>query len=140
MRGPQSGLAKPRAKDGASSRNDAMNNREEQFVMQAAEHARERAVRDAEADRIADEIIDRIIAENPSDPVQIARRDEAHERALMALAARIAESGTVETGSLPGIRRALMLKIIGVPVALTLAYRVGVDSGRGQARRGSARP
>ncbi len=112
-----------------------MNNREEQFVMQAAEHARERAVRDAEADRIADEIIDRIIAENPSDPVQIARRDEARERELMAAAARIVESGTVETGSLPAIRHALALQKIGVPVALTLAYQAGVDCGRGRARR-----
>ncbi len=66
--------------------------------------------------------------------------DEAHERALMACAARIAESGTVETGSLPGIRRALMLRKISVPVALTLAYLVGADSGRGQARRRSICP
>ena len=112
-----------------------MTDRVEQFDGQAAEHARLCALHDAEADRIADEIIDRIIAENPSDPVQIARRDEAHERALMALAARIAESGTVETDSLPAIRRALAEKQFAAPVALALAYQLGLEFGRGLTRR-----
>ncbi len=53
-------------------------NRIEQLDGQAAEHARLIAMHDAEADRIADEIIDRVLAENPSDPVQIARRAEAY--------------------------------------------------------------
>ncbi|MCB1793719.1 MAG: hypothetical protein KDJ70_04680 [Candidatus Competibacteraceae bacterium] len=42
-----------------------MIDREEQFVIQAAEHTRERAVYDAKADRIADEIIDQILADDP---------------------------------------------------------------------------
>jgi len=64
--------------------------------------------------------------------------DEAHERALMALAARIIDGGTVEAGSLPGIRRALALRKIGAPVALTLAYRLGLESGRDGAESGAA--
>ena len=71
------------------------------------------------------------------DPKELWANDD-HERALMALAARIAESGTVETDSLPGIRRALTLKMIGAPVALTLAYRLGLRGD--QPSTGSAAP
>lgn len=102
-----------------------MIDRVEQLDGQAAEHARTMAAHDAEADRIAGEIIDRVLAENPSDPVQIARRDEAYERELAASAARIEDRGEIETGTLPAIRFALMLRRIGTPVALTLAYRLG---------------
>lgn len=102
-----------------------MNDREEQFVMQAAEHARECAVRDAETDRIADEIIDRILAEYPSDPVQIARESEALEQTLETLAELIETRGEIETNSLPTIRRAMILQQIRANTALTLAYRCG---------------
>jgi hypothetical protein len=113
-----------------------MIDREEPFDGPAAEHARLRAVYDAEADRIADEIIDKILAEREPWEVELsARESEALEQALMAAAARIVESGTVEIGSLPAIRHALALRKIGVPVALTLAYQAGVDCGRGRARR-----
>ena len=63
-----------------------MIDREEQFDGPAAEHARLRAVYDAEADRIANEIIDKWLAEEPEDARLAARRDEAHERELMAAA------------------------------------------------------
>lgn len=102
-----------------------MNNREEQFVMQAAEHARLYTVYNAEADRIADEIIDRIIAEYPNDPVRIARQDEALEQALETLAERIETRSEIKTDTLPAIRHALNLRRIRTNLALTLAYRCG---------------
>ena len=121
-----------------------MIDRVEQFDGQAAEHARSLALHDAEADRIAGEIIDRVLAENPSDPVQIARRDEAHERELAARAARIEAREEIEIGTLPAIRFALMLRRIGTPVALTLAYRLGSRAGsratRSAAGRGGVAP
>jgi len=100
-------------------------NRIEQLDGQAAEHARLIAMHDAEADRIADEIIDRVLAENPSDPVQIARRDEAYEQELETIAARIESRGEIETGTLPAIRRAMTLRQVRPDIALTLAYRLG---------------
>ncbi len=121
-----------------------MTGRVEQLDGQAAEHARSCAVRDAEADRIAGEIIGRVLAENPSDPVQIARRDEAYEQELETIAARIEDRGEIETGTLPAIRFALMLRRIGTPVALTLAYRLGSRAGsratRSAAGRGGVAP
>ena len=102
-------------------------NRVEQLDGQAAEHARLIAMHDSEADRIADEIIDRVLAENPSDPVQIARRDEAYERELDSIAARIESRGEIETGTLPAIRRAMMLRHVRPDIALTLAYRLGTN-------------
>ena len=83
---------------------------------------------DSEADRIADEIIDRVLAENPSDPVQIARRDEAYERELDSIAARIESRGEIDTGSLHAIRRAMTLRQVRPDIALTLAYRLGSTS------------
>jgi hypothetical protein len=100
-------------------------NRIEQLDGQAAEHARLIAMHDAEADRIADEIIDRVLAENPSDPVQIARRDESYERELESIAARIESRGEIETGTLHAIRRAMTLRQVRPDIALTLAYRLG---------------
>ena len=118
--------------------------RVQQLDGQAAEHARSCTVRDAEVDRIAGEIIDRVLAENPSDPVQIARRDEAYEQELETIAARIEDRGEIETGTLPAIRFALMLRRIGTPVALTLAYRLGSRAGsratRSAAGRGGVAP
>ena len=102
-------------------------NRVEQLDGQAAEHARLIAMHDSEADRIADEIIDRVLAENPSDPVQIARRDEAYERELDSIAARVESRGEIETGTLPAIRRAMMLRHVRPDIALTLAYRLGTN-------------
>ena len=102
-------------------------NRIEQLDGQAAEHARLIAMHDAEADRIADEIIDRVLAENPSDPVQIARRDEAYEQELDTIAARIESRDEIETGTLPAIRRAMMLRHVRPDIALTLAYRLGTN-------------
>ena len=102
-------------------------NRVEQLDGQAAEHARLMAMHDSEADRIADEIIDRVLAENTIDPVQIARRDEAYERELDSIAARIESRGEIETGTLPAIRRAMMLRHVRPDIALTLAYRLGTN-------------
>ena len=103
-------------------------NRVEQLDGQAAEHARLIAMHDSEAYRIADEIIDRVLAENPSDPVQIARRDEAYERELDSIAARIESRGEIDTGSLHAIRRAMTLRQVRPDIALTLAYRLGSTS------------
>ena len=102
-------------------------NRVEQLDGQAAERARLIAMHDSEADRIADEIIDRVLAENTIDPVQIARRDEAYERELDSIAARIESRGEIETGTLPAIRRAMMLRHVRPDIALTLAYRLGTN-------------
>ena len=137
--GPQSGLETNRATDGANRprRTNDMTI-DDQFDGQAAEHARLCALHDAEADRIADEIIDKILRKGTVGGVELPRESPRPvERALMAAAARIVESGTVETGSLPAVRHALALRKIGVPVALTLAYQAGVDCGRG--RRGGCR-
>ena len=106
-----------------------MNNREERFLMQAAEHARERAVRGRRSrGRIADEIIDRIIAENPSDPG--SNRAAGGRRSPRAGAdgprrANRGGAGPSKTGSLPGIRRALMLKTISVPPSPCHAPLIG---------------
>lgn len=116
-----------------------MNDRVEQFDGLAAENARALAVCDAETDRVADEIIGNILAENPSDPAQIARRDEVYERELETIAARIEARGEIEIGTLPALRFALMLRQIGTPVALTLAYRLGSRAGRRATRSAAGR-
>ena len=64
-----------------------------------------------------------------ADPEQ-ARRDAAYERKMEAVADQIEERGEIEIGSLPAIRLALMLRLLRTDVGLTLAYRLGVRSGR----------
>jgi hypothetical protein len=109
--------------------------RNELILLQAEAAARLQAERDAEADRIADEIIDEILAEEPGGDLRRARQAEAYERELMAAAARIKKWQTVETDSLPAIRRALAEKQFAAPVALALAYQLGLEFGRGLTRR-----
>ena len=85
-----------------------------------------------------------MLAENPSDPVQIARRDEAYEQELETIAARIESRDEIETGTLPAIRRAMMLRHVRPDIALTLAYRLGSRAGsratRSAAGRGGVAP
>ena len=116
-----------------------MIDREQQFLLQAEENARLQAAYAAEVERIADEIIDKILAEEPGRALRLAREAEAYEQALADAADLIEARQAVETGSLPGIRRALRLRTIGVPVALTLAYRLGLEFGRGRAQRSPTR-
>ena len=115
-----------------------MIDREEQFDEQAAEHARTMAAHDAEADRIAGEIIDNILAERTAKELELsARESEAIERELETIAARIEARGEIETGTLPAIRRAMMLRQVRADTALTLAYRLGSRDGR-RANRSAA--
>ena len=64
-----------------------------------------------------------------ADPEQ-ARRDAAYERRMEAVADQIEDRGEIESGSLPAIRLALMLRLLRTDVGLTLAYRLGSRSGR----------
>ena len=117
-----------------------MNDRIEQLDGQAAEHARLCAVYDAEADRIADEMIDNLLAER--DPREIAlsvRESEALERELETIAGRIEARGEIKTGTLPAIRRAMMLRQVRADTALTLAYRLGSRAGRRATRSAAGR-
>jgi hypothetical protein len=116
-----------------------MTDREETFLLLAADAARSQAEYDARLDREIDAMIDKILAEEPGREQRVMREAEAYEQALADAADLIKARQAVETGSLPGIRRALRLRTIGVPVALTLAYRLGLEFGRGRAQRSPTR-
>ncbi|MFO7640529.1 MAG: hypothetical protein R6X17_04460 [Candidatus Competibacteraceae bacterium] len=116
-----------------------MIDREKQFLLQAEENARLQADHAAEVERIADEIIDKILAEEPGRALRLAREAEAYEQAMVKVAARIQHWGAVETDSLPAIRRALAARPIAVPVALTLAYSLGLHTERRTARNAADR-
>ena len=108
-----------------------MIDREEQFAEQAAEHARLRAAHDAEVNRIAEEIIGEVLAErSPLEKELSARESQALERELETIAGQIEERGEIEIGTLPAIRRAVMVRQVRGDTALTLAYRLGSRAGR----------
>ena len=82
-------------------------------------------------DRVADEIIDKIIAERPQWEVDRAKRSaEILEQELEDIARKIEIHNEINIYELSAIREAMRTHKIEPNIALTLAYRLGLQTDR----------